>query len=117
VFTGPKNIKQLPHYLAFMDVAILPFKVNALTRSIYPLKINEYLAGGKPVVSTAFSPDIQAFGDVISVANDHDTFIAAVRTALSSNDGSLIQVRRDKASQNSWIARGGQFWEVVENHN
>ena len=47
VFTGPKHITELPYYLQYFDCAIIPFKKNTLTKSIYPLKINEYLAAGK----------------------------------------------------------------------
>src|SRR5690606_19088504 len=62
-FLGPKKLEQLPAYLANFDVLILPFLCNEVTKSIYPLKINAYLASGKPVVATPFSEDIDSFRD------------------------------------------------------
>ena len=55
----PENLEELPAYLQYFDCCIIPYKINTLTASIYPLKINEYLAAGKPVVSTNFSNDIR----------------------------------------------------------
>ncbi|MEM8906893.1 MAG: glycosyltransferase, partial [Bacteroidota bacterium] len=60
-FTGGKSIEALPPYLRYFDCTIIPFHCNTLTKSIYPLKINEYLAAGKAVVATNFSPDIESF--------------------------------------------------------
>ena len=117
IFTGPKNIRQLPDYLRCMDCTILPFKVNALTKSIYPLKINEYLAGGKPVVSTAFSPDVEAFGDIIHVAGDHASFLEGIERSLRDDGPELKEKRMARAQQNSWPARVHQFWNLVERHS
>ena len=50
VFAGPRKITELPNYLQYFDCVLIPFRKNTLTRSIYPLKINEYLAAGKPVI-------------------------------------------------------------------
>lgn len=54
-YLGEKKYSQLPSYLHYFDVAIIPFKKNKLTRSINPVKVYEYLAGGKPVVYTGLS--------------------------------------------------------------
>lgn len=114
-FVGARNIKELPDYLAFIDCAILPFKKNDLTRSIYPLKINEYLAGGKPVVSTAFSPDINAFKPLVYVSDSHEEFLNNIDKALTEDNPESIQRRMDVAKKNSWIERGKQFLELIDN--
>jgi glycosyltransferase involved in cell wall biosynthesis len=54
ITTGSKLLSELPSYLRFMDCGIIPFLCNKLTESIYPLKLNEYLAAAKPVVTTNF---------------------------------------------------------------
>jgi len=114
VFVGSKRLNQLPEYLSIMNCTILPFKKNALTRSIYPLKINEYLAAGKPVVSTSFSPDIEGFRDNIYIASSTEEFIANVRHVLTLNEpDSLIQSRMNVAKTNSWPVRVHQFWGLV----
>jgi teichuronic acid biosynthesis glycosyltransferase TuaH len=116
-FVGAKNIRELPEYLAVMDCAILPFKKNALTKSIYPLKINEYLAGGKPVVSTSFSPDINGFSEVVYISDSHEEFLKNIDRALTEDGTASIEQRVAVAKKNTWVVRGKEFWELVENQN
>jgi teichuronic acid biosynthesis glycosyltransferase TuaH len=112
-FTGEKKIGELPQYLRWMDVALIPFKKTKLTKSIYPLKINEYLASGKAVVTTDFSEDIKTFKDIIYLAENHDEFLKMIDSALKENDSSLQKRRIERAKQNTWEARVGSFWEIV----
>jgi len=93
---------------------LIPFLCNALTESIYPLKINEYLAAGKPVVSTSFSDDIRSFADCIYLAQNHADFINLIDDAISENNPDLVQHRFERANSNTWAARIRQFWEIVE---
>lgn len=114
VFAGKKNIQELPRYLSLVDCAILPFKVNALTRSIYPLKINEYLLAGKPVVSTPFSPDIESFDGLVYLGQDHDAFLANIRKSIETDNEQKKHRRMQEATKNSWAARVRQFWDLLE---
>jgi len=116
VFTGGKNIVELPKYLSVMNCAILPFKKNALTRSIYPLKINEYLAGGKPVVSTDFSPDIESFHHVILISESHEDFMAKIEIAIADMDPVRSKDRILEARKNSWNGRVKLFWEIIDKY-
>lgn len=113
IFAGPKKITELPAYLQYFDCCIIPYKKTVLTRSIYPLKINEYLAAGKPVISTDFSDDILAFKDVAYIAKDHDEFIAAIDTAIDTDDLNRKHQRLNIASSNSWENRVRQFWKII----
>ncbi|MEM1325196.1 MAG: glycosyltransferase [Bacteroidota bacterium] len=113
IFTGSKNIRELPKYLQHFDCTIIPFLKNTLTASIYPLKINEYLFAGKPVLSTNFSEDIRGFKEVIYLADDHDAFLQNIDTALAENNQEKQQGRVAVAKQNTWTHRVTQFWEVV----
>ncbi len=116
IFTGGMSIEALPPYLKYFDCAIIPFNCNTLTKSIYPLKINEYLAAGKAVVATNFSEDIQSFKDHIYLANAEDTFVKMVEEAVNDASPEKIKERVLIAEQNTWTARIKQFWEIVENH-
>lgn len=111
-----RDIRELPACVKYMDVMIIPYKKNKLTHSIYPLKINEYLAAGKPVVATNFSPDIEEFGDVANIARNDDEFIEMIDRALKNDDAQQQQQRMARARQNSWVARAKTFHELVEKH-
>jgi glycosyltransferase involved in cell wall biosynthesis len=103
----------LPAYLQHFDCCIIPYKVNKLTASIYPLKINEYLAAGKPVVSTHFSDDIYTFRDHAFIAETHDQFIRMIDVAIEENNSTKKIARIAAAQANSWEKRVKEFWDIV----
>lgn len=110
-FTGKKSLEELPAYLQHIDCAIIPFKCNRLTASIYPLKINEYLAAGKAVVATPFSEDIQQFAEVIQLASG-ENFALALQQALDQDSAAGRQARLRLASRNNWNQRIEEFWAL-----
>jgi glycosyltransferase involved in cell wall biosynthesis len=112
-FTGPKKIEQLPMYLAHFQVLILPFLCNEVTKSIYPLKINEYLASGKPIVATPFSEDIELFHPLISLEKDHKAFNESIAKELSTDTNQKAESRYLEASRNTWKGRVKLFWELL----
>ena len=99
-YLGGKSYAELPDYLAGWDVALMPFAINESTRFISPTKTPEYLAGGKPVVSTAIVDVIRHYGELeaVRVADDHAAFIADCETALK-----LAQNGKDAAGE-PWLA-------------
>ncbi len=114
ILTGGKDIKDLPQYLQHMDCAIIPFLKNQLTASIYPLKINEYLAAGKPVIATNFSEDIQSFRPSVYLAEDHEQFNKLIDRAMTEDSADLSRQRLKVAQSNTWEARVNQFWDIVD---
>lgn len=116
IMTGSKRIDELPAYLQYFDCALIPFKKNTLTRSIYPLKINEYLAAGRPVIATDFSEDIQSFSDVIYVGKNHQEFIDLIPRSIAENNAARVEARTAVANTNTWSARVEQFWQILEDH-
>ena len=114
VWACSRPLESLPAYLQYMDCVLIPFLCNTLTASIYPLKINEYLAAGKAVVSTAFSDDILGFAEYIYLAQDHTAFIGQIERALQENDPAMVQNRSVLAETNSWAARIQQLWQEIE---
>jgi glycosyltransferase involved in cell wall biosynthesis len=114
VFTGAKKYKELPQYVKYSDCAIIPFLKNKMTKSIYPLKINEYLAAGKPVVTTDFSDDIVDFANVVYIAPDYKGFADAINLAIKEDSPERTTERVEFASKNTWENRADLFWEFVE---
>ena len=114
IATGARKIDELPSYFKYFDCGIIPFKKNTLTRSIYPLKINEYLAAGLPVVTTDFSEDIESFGDVVYMARGHKDFIALIDRAMSEDSANRVAARTAVANGNTWTRRVEEFWQILE---
>ena len=84
-YLGSKDYEDLPRYLAGWDVALMPFAINESTRFISPTKTPEYLAGGRPVVSTAIVDVARHYGDLeaVKIAATPDEFVAACDQALA----------------------------------
>lgn len=84
-YLGGKAYEELPAYLGGWDVALMPFAINAATQFISPTKTPEYLAGGRPVVSTPICDVIRHYGDLqgVKVAGTPEAFITACEAALA----------------------------------
>ena len=84
-YLGGKSYQDLPQYLSGWDVAMLPFALNASTRFISPTKTPEYLAAGKPVVSTPIRDVVRGYGDegLVAIAGAAEEFAGAIDAALS----------------------------------
>ena len=112
-FIPPKEPHELPQYMARMDVGMIPFVRNEHTYTIYPLKINEYLAAGMPVVATEFSL-LSDFEGLIRLANTPEQFAQALRDALNEDEPALTQRRIQAAEANSWAHRAEEFDRVIQ---
>lgn len=112
-FIPPRQPADLPPLLAQWSVGIIPFLCNKHTYTIYPLKINEYLAAGLAVVSTPFSL-LDDFDPVIDVAPTPERFVDALQRALTDNSTERIQQRVSMAHRNSWAERAREFEAVIE---
>jgi len=84
-YLGPKDYEELPRYLAGWDAALTPFALNDATRFISAARMPEYLAAGRPVVSTPLVDVVRQFGELAAVrlASDPAEFVAACETALA----------------------------------
>jgi len=108
---GARLYPTLPRYLQAFDVAMIPFAINRITAATSPLKLYEYFAGGKPVVSTPM-PECAAFEEV-AIAASAEEFAAALDTARR-RDGAFRDRLRAIAKGNSWDARVDEVLRALE---
>ena len=115
-YLGQKNYSELPQYLSGWDVAMLPFARNASTRFISPTKTPEYLAAGKPVVSTPIQDVVRPYGELglVHIAADAKSFAAAIEESLKqTGENWLKRVDRFLAG-NSWDRTFGGMWKEIQ---
>ncbi|HEX6125784.1 MAG TPA: glycosyltransferase family 1 protein [Pyrinomonadaceae bacterium] len=88
-YLGGKSYDQLPDYIAGWDVAMMPFAINESTRFISPTKTPEYLAAGRPVVSTPIRDVVRPYGEagLVRIAETAEEFVNAIREALDEDAG------------------------------
>ena len=118
-YLGLKKYDQLPLYLANWDIALLPFALNDSTRFISPTKIPEYLAGGKPVVSTPIKDVVSPYGQqkLVSIAENADQFVEAIDKILKiKREDRLHWLTRvdQQLSQNSWDYTWKRMMTLIE---
>ncbi|MEQ9099916.1 MAG: glycosyltransferase [Imperialibacter sp.] len=113
-FTGSCNHEEAPSVMARFDVAIIPFKCDEVSQGIYPLKLYEYLAAGKPVVSTNFNPEVlDSLGEVVEIGLTPEDFADKVLKAYASDDDEKQKQRALVASKNTWTHRAKQFGALI----
>ena len=104
-YLGLKTYAQLPGYLANWEVAMLPFARNESTRYISPTKTPEYLAAGRPVVSTSITDVVRPYGNdkLVHIADDADGWEDAIEAALAQRDDAQWLARVDAfLAHTSW---------------
>jgi glycosyltransferase involved in cell wall biosynthesis len=110
---GHRDYRLLPSYLKGFDATVIPFRVNELTRGVNPVKLYEYLAAGKPVVSSDL-PEVRAFGKMVSLASTPVEFVQRLEEELAGDSPEKASARLEMARQHSWEARAGAVEEQIE---
>jgi UDP-galactopyranose mutase len=105
-YLGAKHYSELPAYLADWDVAILPFAKNPSTRFISPTKTPEYLAAGKPVVSTSIRDVVYPYKKegLVAIADTSESFVEEIESILN----------RSSSERDQWLKQVDRF---LENHS
>jgi glycosyltransferase involved in cell wall biosynthesis len=114
---GVKRYDVVPKYVACMDVCLIPFKINKLTLATCPIKLYEYLAAGKPVVSTAVPEVLNNASEFVYVGQNREDFIRKVEEAVEESEKpgyEAIAARRVRfAEDNSWEKRVDAFERLL----
>jgi glycosyltransferase involved in cell wall biosynthesis len=101
---GGRPYSRLPEVLRAAHAAVIPYAVNELTRSVFPMKVYEYLAAGLPVVATPL-PSLADVGSDVAVAEDADAFVEALDKAMATDDDASRRERSARARSHSWDTR------------
>lgn len=105
-FIGHVPYAEMPTVLKGFDVAIIPFKKDEVSQTIFPLKLFEYLGTGKPVIATDFNLDLREFTlDTIPYCSSTDEFTSEIKNALSNDTPARQAERVAIAEENSWEKR------------
>lgn len=115
-FLGPKTYQDLPSYLAGWDVALMPFARNESTKYISPTKTPEYLAAGRPVVSTSIADVVEPYGTLglVRIADEVPAFVDACAAALADKSAGRL-ARADAFLKNiSWDDTWARIDVMVE---
>jgi glycosyltransferase involved in cell wall biosynthesis len=110
IFLGLKAQHELPAYLAYANVAIIPWKVSEITQSTSPLKVYEYLAMGVPVIA----PDLEPLKDLpgVYLAKNHADFLRLI----DGSEGLKVSKKelKEYIKQNNWESRVRQLISILE---
>lgn len=104
-FLGRQGLAAMPSFLKGCDVCAIPWVINDITAaSSSPLKLYEYFAAGKPIVSAAL-PLLKHLSDLVEFASGADQWVAAIERALASDGPELVAKRQRVAMSNTWDQR------------
>ncbi|HWL92610.1 MAG TPA: glycosyltransferase, partial [Phycisphaerae bacterium] len=109
---GPRPYAEVPAYVRAFDVCWVPFRVGDIAAAANPVKIYEYLALGKPVVTTPVA-DTASFGSLVRVGKNHAEVIAGLAEALIRLPPDDVPQRQAFARENDWNARARQYVQFM----
>lgn len=109
---GQKPYEQIPHYGKCFDVAIMPWRQNRWIEACNPIKLKEYLALGKPIISTPFS-ELSKYSDLVKIASDAQCFAQAVREALKENNSKRVATRRRRVAGCTWDSKAREVLHAL----
>lgn len=116
-YMGQQPYQELPGYLKGFDIATVPFAINQTTRFMSPTKTLEYMAGGKPVISTSLPDVVTAFTGIVKLADTADEWIAAVDAVLAApaeQKQHYMSSIRHILEENSWDTIAARMWSLIQ---
>ncbi len=111
--TGPKPYGELPACLKGAAACMIPFRINDTTSNVFPMKFFEYMASGKPVVTTAL-PALDEFREYCYIAHDGAGFVSSIRAALAGDADGGRNRRLELARRYSWEGRMEELSMAIE---
>ena len=109
---GPVTPEKLPGMMQHFEAGIIPFVKNDFTRNVYPMKVNEYLAMGIPVVCTGFA-QFNDLNGYLEIADDEITFSAKLKEVISADNDERRGQRKLKPHTNSWEQKSNEIENIL----
>ncbi len=113
-FLGRKPMQDLAAYVQHFDICMNPQLVNDMTVGNYPLKVDEYLAMGKPVLATT-TPTMELFRDYVYLGTGADEYILSAEKALAEKGTGMATDRRRFALSHTWENSVAGIYAAIEN--
>lgn len=113
IFTGAQPYEMLPRWAKAFDVAIVPYRLTQQVLHANPLKLREYLATGKPVVSVR-TPEVERFAGCVYIAEEQEEFLRSIERALAEDSGDARARRMRAVAEMSWERRVEEVLGIVE---
>ena len=115
-YLGGKDYRDLPGYIGGWDVAMMPFALNDSTRFISPTKTPEYLAAGRPVVSTPIRDVVRPYGEkgLVHIASTPEEFVTAIETAMNEDAESKQAKAAEFLSTMSWDKTQSEMAKLID---
>lgn len=117
IFLEQKEHKELANYINNFDVSMVPYLLNEYTETVYPTKMNEYLAMGKPVAATALPEVVELnkeYGQIIYIGRNKEDFEEQVKKAIKENNSVLRNRYIEVARDNSWDVRIEKMSQLIQ---
>jgi teichuronic acid biosynthesis glycosyltransferase TuaH len=116
-FIGPIAHQEVEQVISNFDVAIIPFKKDEVSKTIFPIKLFEYLSAGKSVIATDFNEDLEDYTEgQVSYCRNAEQFSNSLNEALANDNEDIKEQRRQLAQKNTWDVRASQFSEILSSH-
>lgn len=110
---GPKNYDVLKNYASKMDILMIPFVINSITQATSPLKLFEYMALHKPIVTTAMN-ECKKYKSVL-IANSHNEFLQMLKKATGlKNDLDYLELLDNEAKENDWNYKADLILKLIK---
>ncbi len=113
IFPGRIHTNQAASYIERFDICIIPHKINKFVSSMNPMKMYDYLACGKPVVSTE-GAGIKEFADYVYISNDYEKFNELIQQAINEDSDELQKKRQLKAKEQDWNIRVKKMFDIIQ---
>jgi len=116
-YLGMKSYEELPQYLRRFDIAMMPFALNDATKFISPTKTLEYMAAGKPIISTKIKDVARDYSDCVHLIDSAAGFAVAILRILEQEDQSQTRERyREILRNTSWDTTVGRMELILKSY-